>query len=199
MVLQGKLCGRVGRRRELFQSPEPVAAGSGLFLFLVLSGRAREHHLTVSPDLRTLFELEPHPGADALETFITDRLYEAGAWSTEQCPDGIVHIRVLEAQIDRLSLCGRLVEINGKLHPFWLELERSQSGTALTWALYVDVVAATPRRARDAIDLFDSRQRHHLERVPGRKGRGARRNAGARHLTGSAGAVRSTTAIWPSS
>jgi hypothetical protein len=31
MVLQGKLCGRVGRRRELFCSPESARADSGLF------------------------------------------------------------------------------------------------------------------------------------------------------------------------
>ena len=30
MVLQGKLCGRVGRRRELFPSPESARADSGL-------------------------------------------------------------------------------------------------------------------------------------------------------------------------
>jgi len=106
----------------------------------------------VSVDLRTVFELEVRPDAYKLETFISDRLFEAGAWGADNCPDGIVHIRVLETEPDRLRLCGRLVEINGKLHPFWLELE---SGIAVTWSLYFDVVATTPRRARDAIDVFD--------------------------------------------
>src|SRR5678815_2282211 len=79
---------------------------------------------TVPADLRTLFELEPSPDAYKLETFISDRLFEAGVWGANNCPDGIVHIRVLEAEPDRLRLCGRLFEINQELHPFWLELER---------------------------------------------------------------------------
>jgi hypothetical protein len=118
-------------------------------------GRLREHPRTVPVDLRTLFELEPGPQGHRLETFISDRLFEAGAWGANNCPDGVVHIRVLESEPDRLRLCGRLFEINGQLHPFWLELEQPASGTAVTWSLYVDVVATTPRRARDAIDLFD--------------------------------------------
>jgi len=119
---------------------------------LFLSGRLREHSRTVPADLRTLFELEVSPAAHKLETFISDRLFEAGAWGANNCPDGVVHIRLLETEPDRLRLCGRLIEINGQLHPFWLELE---SGPAVTWSLYFDVVATTARRSRDAIDLFD--------------------------------------------
>lgn len=111
--------------------------------------------MTVSHDLRTLFELEPHAGAYALEIFISDRLYEAGIWGQYQSSDGIVHIRVLEAEFDRLRICGRIYEIDSTLHPFWLELERPPSGTTISWMLYLDVVAQTLRHSLDAILLFD--------------------------------------------
>ena len=54
MVLQGKLCGRVGRRRELFTAPNQQTVGSGLFFALLahpMDAAAVEHALLAGGDL----------------------------------------------------------------------------------------------------------------------------------------------------
>ena len=71
-------------------------------------------------------------------------LHEAGVWDSPRVSDGIIYTRMVKA-----GVCGRLYEIDQTLHAFWLEREGP------TWRLYYDVIASSPRRARNAIDEHD--------------------------------------------
>lgn len=103
-------------------------------------------------DLRKLFP-DPSEANEALDRFIADRLYEAGVWDSPRHADGVVYVRVLEHERDRLRLNGRLYTIDQKLHAFWLDIHTVE--TEVDWALHYDVIASSPRRARNAIDLHD--------------------------------------------
>ena len=99
-------------------------------------------------DLRHIFSLEEDQ-ADSLDLFISERLYEANVCAS----DGISWLRIVEREPERVRVCGRIYAIEQTLHVFWLDLEREPSGIGVTWVLYFDVVADSPRRTRNAIDL----------------------------------------------
>jgi hypothetical protein len=65
-------------------------------------------------------------------------------------------LRVVEYLPERIRVCGRIFEIDQTLHSFWLDMRRGTAG--VTWELHFDVVAASPRRERNAIDTFDDPQ-----------------------------------------
>src|SRR5262249_3608575 len=83
------------------------------------------------------------------------RLFEADVWESPRTSDGIPHLRIVESAPERMRLCGRIYTIDQVLHSFWLDLEREPDGSAVSWALFFDVVADSPRRERDAIDVHD--------------------------------------------
>lgn len=105
-------------------------------------------------DLRSLFSLEPGH-TDALDSFIGDRLVEAGVWESPRTSDGIVSLRVVECEPNCLCVCGRIHEIDQTLHSFWLDLTCEASGSRVNWAVYFDPIASSPRRERNAIDTVD--------------------------------------------
>lgn len=105
-------------------------------------------------DLRGVFSNE-REAIDGLDLFISHRLFEAGVWKSPRTSDGITRVRVVESEPERMSICGRIYSIDQELHSFWLDLERDALGDFVSWALFFDVVADSPRRARDAIDCYD--------------------------------------------
>lgn len=107
-------------------------------------------------DLETLLPVDPAP-PDALDLFVSTCLFEGGVWDDPRTSDGIPGIaRVLEHAPDRLRLRAQIYEIDDQsLHWFWLELERDAPGYRVTWHLYFDVVASSPRKARNAIDTYE--------------------------------------------
>ena len=68
-------------------------------------------------DLRQVFSLDP-PRADALESFISERLFEANVWQSPRTSDGIEHLRLVEHELDRVRLAGRIYAIDQTLHSF---------------------------------------------------------------------------------
>lgn len=102
-------------------------------------------------DLRSVFSVEPGE-TDELDAFISRRLFEAGVWSSPRTSDGLEHLRVLEWERERVSLCGRIYEIDQTLRSFWLDVERAPSGLGVTWRLAFDMVCDSPRRERNALD-----------------------------------------------
>ena len=105
-------------------------------------------------DLRGVFSNE-RESIDALDLFVSDRLFEAGVWESPRTSDGIVQVRIVESEPERMSIGGRIYSIDQELHSFWLDLEREAVGSSVRWALFFDVVADSARRARDAIDCYD--------------------------------------------
>lgn len=104
-------------------------------------------------DLRHILSLEP-PDTWEVERFIGERLFDAGVWEDPGVSDGISYVRVVEHEPERVRLGGLIWEITDQtVHPFWLDLERSDDRVA--WALHYDIVASSPRRARDAIHVID--------------------------------------------
>ena len=106
-------------------------------------------------DLRTIFPLSEPDETDALDAFISERLCEAGVWSSPRRSDGIQRVRVLEFESACVRVCGWIYEIDQTSHSFWLDLQREASGTSVSWALYFNAIASTPRGTRNAIDLHD--------------------------------------------
>lgn len=104
-------------------------------------------------DLRSLFSLDSGE-TDALESFICQRLFQANIWESVRTSDGIPHLRIVEYAPERVRICGRIFTIDQALHSFWLDIEPTGRG-GVSWALYFDVVAASPRHERNAIDTFD--------------------------------------------
>jgi hypothetical protein len=79
---------------------------------------------------------------DEIERFIGGCLHEHGAWASPRVSDGVL------AFDERASgLRGQIYEIDQSLHFFWIVR------TGRSFRLYYDVIAATPRRARDAFEL----------------------------------------------
>lgn len=108
---------------------------------------------TAEVDLRALFALDSGPSDALVESFISQRLFEANVWESPRTSDGIEHLRIVECEPERVRVSGRIFTIDQTLHSSWLDIERSDRG--VTWALYFDSVASSPRRARNAIDTFD--------------------------------------------
>ena len=95
---------------------------------------------------------------DALEAFISQRLYDEGIWPSARTSDGVASFRVVEQSAGRLGVCGRIWDIGQTVHSFWLVIERDPlEPTRVTWTLYFepDVTMLSPRQARDAIDAIN--------------------------------------------
>jgi hypothetical protein len=105
-------------------------------------------------DLRCVFSLE-QGSTDALDLFISHRLFEAGVWQSPRTSDGIVQLRIVESAPQRIRVSGRIYSIDQALHSFWLNIERASRGNAVSWALFFDVVAGSPRCEMNVIDLYD--------------------------------------------
>ena len=102
-------------------------------------------------DLRELFALGPCD--HALDRFISERLAEAGVWPSPRTSDGLMTLRVVEREPERVRVCGSIYEISQELHPFWLDLAASPSPGWLEWILHFDLDGLSPRHRRDAIFL----------------------------------------------
>jgi hypothetical protein len=102
----------------------------------------------VEMDVGSLFSLESGE-LDALESFISERLFDANVWESPRTSDGIEQLRIVEREPERLRVCGRIFAIDQTLHCFWLDIERSDGG--VTWALYFEAITESPRRERNAI------------------------------------------------
>ena len=112
-------------------------------------------HAGVVADLEALLSLAPGQ-TDALDTFVSCCLSDAGLWDSPRTSDGVPGIeRFLERSPQRLRVCGRIWSIDQVLHTFWLELLREAVEGQLTWSLYFDVAESSPRRARSAVQSHD--------------------------------------------
>jgi hypothetical protein len=105
-------------------------------------------------DLRSVFSLELGH-TDVLDSFISNRLFEAGVWESPPTSDGIVSLRVVTCEANCLSVCGRIFEIDQTLHSFWLDLTCEGSANGVSWAVYFDPIAGSQRCERNAIDTYD--------------------------------------------
>lgn len=94
---------------------------------------------------------------EALESFISDRLHEAGVWSSPRVSDGVSSYRVVERGPGRIRLCGRIWEIGQTQRSFCVDVEWHDDPPGAIWKLFFDIddVAMSPRRARLAIDAID--------------------------------------------
>jgi hypothetical protein len=108
--------------------------------------------------LGTLHAVEGERGlSGALESFIADRLCEAGVWSSPRVSDGIASLRVVERGPDLLRVCGEVWQIDQTRHSFWLTVTWDHEAQhRAVWALFfdVDTTGIAPRRTRHAIDLL---------------------------------------------
>jgi hypothetical protein len=95
---------------------------------------------------------------EVLEAFIADRLVHEGAWKSRRESDGVESCRIVEHSSTRVRLCGKIWEISDQtLHTFYAELERDHASAQETrWALYFEVLTASPRQARNAADLIEA-------------------------------------------
>lgn len=94
------------------------------------------------------------PNVAVLERFIGERLAEAGIWDSTRTSDGIEQVRLIRHDPRRVSLVGRLWEIDQTLRSFWLEVERTD-GDGIAWTLYFDVLG-TARQVRNALLVHDA-------------------------------------------
>ncbi len=72
----------------------------------------------------SLSELLPE---DALDAFLSLRLFEGGAWSSPRVSDGVDSFRVVRESPTELHLAGRIWDIDQVLHSFWLVLRRDEA------------------------------------------------------------------------
>lgn len=104
----------------------------------------------------SLSELLPE---DALDAFVSLRLFEGVAWSSPRVSDGIDSFRVVRESATELHLAGRIWDIDQVLHSFWLVLRRDEAESVdVAWTLYFDpdIGGTTSRRARNAIHAIDA-------------------------------------------
>jgi hypothetical protein len=97
--------------------------------------------------------------AATLAAFVSQRLFEAGVWSSPRVSDGVSSYRVMERGRGALRLCGRIWDIDQSQHSFWLDLEWEPGDKqGANWKLFfgVDETAMSPRRARLAIDCIEA-------------------------------------------
>lgn len=102
-----------------------------------------------------LSELLPE---DALDAFLSLRLFEGGAWSSPRVSDGVDSFRVVRESPTELHLAGRIWDIDQVLHSFWLVLRRDEAESVdVAWTLYFepDIGGTTSRRSRHAIHAID--------------------------------------------
>jgi hypothetical protein len=95
------------------------------------------------------FDTQHEISNSQLESFLGDRLHEAGVWESPRSSDGISALREIERTSVRARLCGQIWEIvEQSLHAFWLDVERSADD--VRWTLYFGAIVDSPRRARNA-------------------------------------------------
>jgi hypothetical protein len=107
--------------------------------------------------LRQLRPVEGDLSRQSLESFIANRLYDAGVWPSPRASDGIASHREIERTPDLLRVCGEVWHIDQTRHTFWLDVtwEHGPQYRA-TWTLFfsIDTTGMTPRRARQAIEVI---------------------------------------------
>lgn len=103
----------------------------------------------VALDLQTLIPLDPPHGA--IEAFVSTAMFEGAVWPSPRTSDGISVVRALERTSEQLRLRGFIFEADQTDHYFWLELHTR--GDRVRWSLFYDVIATSPRRARNAFDM----------------------------------------------
>ena len=97
--------------------------------------------------------------ADALDAFVSLRLFEGGTWSSQRVSDGIDSFRVVRESPTHLDVAGRIWDIDQVLHSFWLRVQRDEAESVdVTWTLYFepDIGGTGSRRARNAIHAIDA-------------------------------------------
>lgn len=97
--------------------------------------------------------------ADALDAFVSLRLFEGGSWSSPRVSDGIDSFRIVRESPTHLEVAGRIWDINQVLHSFWLVVQRDEAASLdVAWTLYFepDIGGTTSRRARNAIHAIDA-------------------------------------------
>jgi hypothetical protein len=95
-----------------------------------------------------LFDPQTEVSRSELESFIGNRLADAGAWDAPRTSDGISVLCEIERTDFVARFCGQIWSIDQTLHTFWLDIERSHD--ELGWTLYFDSLIDSPRRARNA-------------------------------------------------
>jgi hypothetical protein len=94
------------------------------------------------------FETNQEISRQELESFIGERLTDAGVWKAPRTSDGISLLREVERAVALVRFCGQIWQIDQTLHTFWLDVERVEQ--ELRWTLYFDPIIDSPRRARNA-------------------------------------------------
>jgi hypothetical protein len=97
--------------------------------------------------LLRLFDPESEVSRSELESFIGNRLADAGVWDA-RTSDGISLLREIERTDVLARFCGQIWSIDQTLHTFWLDIERLRH--ELDWTLYFDALIDSPRAARNA-------------------------------------------------
>jgi hypothetical protein len=95
---------------------------------------------------------------EALESFISQCLHEAGVWASPCVSDGVSSYRVIERGPHRTRICGRIWEIDQTQRSFCVEVERQDGNPrGAIWKLFFDIddTQMSPRRARLAVDVID--------------------------------------------
>lgn len=92
------------------------------------------------------------PRVDAVESFVRDRLVEAGVPFVS---DGLSRIRLRREASGWMRIRGRLWAIEQSQHWFWLDVRREGSPARVAWKLYFDVdpTSVSARRERHLIDV----------------------------------------------
>jgi hypothetical protein len=123
-----------------------------------IAASTRQVQARVVSTLDTLFSLDLESDARGwLEQFVSRALADAGVWSSPRVSDGVMSYRMVDRASTRMRMNGRIWDIDQKLHPFWLDVERGGApGAPATWTLYFDIDTASlsPRRARKVLDTI---------------------------------------------
>lgn len=101
-------------------------------------------------DLETLFSRDVGD-VDALDTFVSRCLADAGVWPGPRTSDGIPDAQRMHAdQPGPIRIRGRIYELEDQtLRVFWLELAHEARGAGLVrWTVYYDQLPPPGRRAR---------------------------------------------------
>jgi hypothetical protein len=108
---------------------------------------------------RQLLISEANTRRDPLDDFVSERLFEAGLWSSSGPSDGLTTVRVMEDGPDNVRIAGRIWEIEHQtLHSFWLDVARDREHSdQFDWTIYLELDPSklTPRQVRDTIDVIE--------------------------------------------
>jgi hypothetical protein len=111
--------------------------------------------VTAPADILSL--IDPADEGSRFELFLRALLDHDDEWGGfDRATDGVDDYRVFERSTTRARLCGRLYEVSAQTrHAFWLDIERDHnSARELRWTFYFDALVASPRQARNLVDLI---------------------------------------------